>query len=243
MDRRSVGRRKLTVAEKAVGRARAKEELRQRRLLAFEFEAWESGCQFVAGVDEAGMAPLAGPVCAGAAIIPIDFRLTGLKDSKAISNEAHRDELAMEVKRTAIAWAVGWASPREIDSLNIYQAGLLAMRRAVEALTVVPDFILIDARDVPGLPAPHKSIIRGDALSLAIAAGAILAKTHRDAAMRALDVEHPGYGFAAHKGYPTQQHKAALDALGVLDAHRRSFAPVRAVIFRQSPLDFEGTSP
>lgn len=203
---------------------------RLRHMLKFEQDLWDEGYTRIAGVDEAGMAPLAGPVCAGAAILPQGYKLRGLDDSKKILDEAKREELARAIKHDALAWAVGWASVEEIDSLNIYHAGLLAMRRAVEGLALQPDYVLVDARTIPGITAPQRGIIRGDAQSLAIAAGAILAKTTRDALLNELDLKHPGYGFASHKGYPTPEHLAALDALGVLPFHRRSFMPVKLAL-------------
>jgi ribonuclease HII len=199
-------------------------------MLKFEQPLWEAGHVHVAGVDEAGMAPLAGPVCAGAAILRRGYKLVGLDDSKKILDQERREALAAAVKRDAVAWAVGWASVEEIDSLNIYHAGLLAMRRAVESLPVAPDYLLVDARKVPGVPQPQRGIIRGDAQSLSIAAGAILAKTTRDALMARLDREHPGYGFGGHKGYPTPEHLEALARLGACPHHRRSFAPVKRAL-------------
>lgn len=203
---------------------------RLRHMLKFETELWAAGHALIAGVDEAGMAPLAGPVCAGAAILPRGYKLKGLDDSKKILDEAKREALAEAIKRDAVCWAVGWAQVEEIDTLNIYHAGLLAMRRAVEGLARAPDFVLVDARKIPGIPQPQRGIIKGDAQSLSIAAGAILAKTTRDRLMNELDAQHPGYGFASHKGYPTPVHLAALDRLGVLPFHRRSFAPVRKAL-------------
>ncbi len=203
---------------------------RLRHMLKFETGLWAEGHRHVAGVDEAGMAPLAGPVCAGAAILPHGYKLKGLDDSKKILNEATRETLAEAIKRDALAWAVGWAEVPEIDTLNIYHAGLLAMRRAVEGLALKPDYVLVDARTIPGIEAPQRGIIKGDAQSLSIAAGAILAKTTRDRLMNELDRRHPGYGFASHKGYPTPVHLAAIERLGVLDFHRRSFAPVRRAL-------------
>lgn len=203
---------------------------RLRHMLKFETELWAAGHALIAGVDEAGMAPLAGPVCAGAAILPRGYKLKGLDDSKKILDEAKREALAEAIKRDAVCWAVGWAQVEEIDTLNIYHAGLLAMRRAVEGLARPPDFVLVDARKIPGIPQPQRGIIKGDAQSLSIAAGAILAKTTRDRLMNELDAQHPGYGFASHKGYPTPVHLAALDRLGVLPFHRRSFAPVRKAL-------------
>jgi len=203
---------------------------RLRHMLKFETELWAEGFVHIAGVDEAGMGPCAGPVCAGAAILPKGYKLKGLDDSKKILDEEKREELAEAVKRDAIAWAIGWAQVPEIDEINIYQAGLLAMRRAVEGLTQAPDYVLVDARKIPGLAQPQRGIIKGDAQSLSIAAGAILAKTTRDRLMNELDAKHPGYGFASHKGYPTPVHLEAMQRLGVLEFHRRSFAPVRKAL-------------
>lgn len=203
---------------------------RLRHMLKFETELWAEGYQHIAGVDEAGMAPLAGPVVAGAAILPRGYKLRGLDDSKKILDESRREELAFAIKRDALAWATGWASHEEIDTLNIYHAGLLAMRRAVEGLCVAPDYVLVDARKIPGIPGPQRGIIKGDAQSLSIAAGAILAKTTRDQHMNGLDAKHPGYGFKSHKGYPTPEHLEAIDRLGVLDFYRKTFAPVRKAL-------------
>ncbi len=203
---------------------------RLRKMLKFEAELWAQGHVYIAGVDEAGMGPCAGPVCAGAAILPRGYKLKGLDDSKKILDEARREALAATIKKDALAWSIGWAQVEEIDSINIYQAGLLSMRRAVQNLSQCPDFVLVDARTIPGIKCPQRGIIKGDAQSLSIAAGAILAKTTRDALMTELDKKHPGYGFASHKGYPTPEHLEAMDTLGVLDFHRRSFAPVRRAL-------------
>ncbi|WNZ64615.1 ribonuclease HII [Myxococcus sp. MxC21-1] len=203
---------------------------RMRKLLRFETELWEQGHTHIAGVDEAGMAPLAGPVVAAAAVLPKGFRLKGLDDSKKILDAEKRESLAEAIKRDAVAWAVGRAEVEEIDRINIYHAGLLAMRRAVEGLSVKPDHLLVDARTVPECSVPQKGIIKGDALSLSIAAASILAKTTRDRWMAELDDQYPGYGLAAHKGYPTPQHLQALREKGVLPIHRRSFAPVREAL-------------
>lgn len=224
------GARQLARALRSQQQANRAEGQRLRHMLKFETALWSEGYVHLAGVDEAGMAPLAGPVCAGAAILPQGYRLKGLDDSKKILDEGRREALAEAVKRDAVAWAVGWASVEEIDQLNIYHAGLLAMRRAVEGLRVPPDYVLVDARRIPGIAAPQRGIIKGDAQSLSIAAGAILAKTTRDRLLHELDRQHPGYGFAAHKGYPTPAHLEALARLGVLAVHRRSFAPVRRAL-------------
>lgn len=202
---------------------------RLRHLLRFETELWEKGVVHVAGVDEAGMAPLAGPVVAGACILPRDYRPIGIDDSKKL-DAAERARLAADIRRHAVCWGIGRAEVEEIDRLNIYQAGLLALRRAVEALSTCPDHLLIDARKLRELAIPQTSIIHGDALSLTIAAASILAKTTRDALMAELDLVHPGYGFARHKGYPTAEHFEALEKLGACPIHRRSFAPVRVAL-------------
>ncbi len=203
---------------------------RLRKLLRYETELWEQGVTHIAGVDEAGMAPLAGPVVAAAAVLPKGFRLKGLDDSKKILDADKREALAVVIKQEAVAWAVGRAEVEEIDRINIYHAGLLAMRRAVEGLSVKPDHLLVDARTVPECSIPQQGIIKGDALSLSIAAASILAKTTRDRWMAELDARYPGYGLAAHKGYPTPLHLQTLKEKGVLPIHRRSFAPVREAL-------------
>jgi ribonuclease HII len=199
-------------------------------LLRFEIELWSQGYGFVAGVDEAGMAPLAGPVVAGAVILPQNYKLRGLNDSKKILDPEKRDELAVQIKQDAICWSAGFAEVEEIDKINIYHAGLLAMQRAVQGLTSQPDFILVDARKIPNCQTPQRGIIRGDALSASIAAASIIAKTTRDAHMLQLDRMYSGYGLATHKGYPTPEHCRALQDLGALPIHRRSFARVRQAL-------------
>ncbi len=196
-------------------------------LLRFESELWEQGCNFIAGVDEAGVAPLAGPVVAAAVILPRQYKLPGLDDSKKIAGEARREALARQIKADALCWSVGQAEVEEIDSLNVYHADLLAMRRAVEGLSLRPDFVLVDARTIPHCPYPQRGIVHGDALSASIAAASLIAKTTRDAHMIELDRIYSGYGFASHKGYPTPAHLRQIRKLGVLPVHRRSFAPVR----------------
>jgi ribonuclease HII len=203
---------------------------RLHNLLRFEIDLWEQGFNFIAGVDEAGMAPLAGPVIAGAVILPRHYKLKRLNDSKQILDGAVRDELALQIKSDALFWAVGRAEVEEIDTLNIYHAGLLAMRRAVEGLTSRPDFILVDARRIPHVPTPQRGIIKGDTLSASIAAASIIAKTTRDAIMTRFDSIHPGYNFATHKGYPTPEHCRCLKELGATPIHRRSFARVREAL-------------
>jgi ribonuclease HII len=199
-------------------------------LLRFEIELWSQGYAMIGGVDEAGMAPLAGPVVAGAVILPQNYKLRGLNDSKKILDPEKRDELAVQIKQDAVCWSVGIAEVDEIDKINIYHAGLLAMQRAVQGLTSTPDFILVDARRIPNCQTPQRGIIRGDALSASIAAASIIAKTTRDALMIQLDQVYSGYGLATHKGYPTPEHCRTLKTLGALPIHRRSFARVREAL-------------
>lgn len=203
---------------------------RLHNLLRFEIDLWEQGFNLIAGVDEAGMAPLAGPVVAGAVILPKNYKLRKLNDSKQILDGAVRDELAQQIKTDAVVWAVGIAEVEDIDTINIYHAGLLAMRRAVEGLRQQPDFILVDARRIPHCATPQRGIIKGDTLSASIAAASIIAKTTRDAIMTEMDSVLPGYNFATHKGYPTPEHCRCLKELGATPIHRRSFARVREAL-------------
>ncbi len=187
----------------------------------------------MAGVDEAGRGPLAGPVMAAAVILDPDRPITGLADSKVLSVRK-RDHLATIIKGTALAWAVADASVEEIDSLNILQATMLAMRRALAMLEPAPGEALIDGNRVPGeLVCPARAVIGGDASIAAISAASILAKTTRDAVLIALAECYPGYGFAEHKGYGTPAHLAALVQRGPTPVHRRSFAPVRRLLERE----------
>lgn len=206
--------------------AQRAEGQRLRHLLKFENELWAQGYALIAGVDEAGVGPLAGPVVAGAVILPRGYKLRALDDSKKL-DETTRAGLAEQIKVDAVAWATGSAAVVEIDSLNIYHASLLAMQRAVAGLQTAPDFILVDARRIPNCATPQRGIVRGDQLSASIAAASIIAKTTRDELMIALDQQYPGYGLAAHKGYPTPHHRQALRRLGASPIHRRSFRPVR----------------
>jgi ribonuclease HII len=220
------------LAKRIRGRYRSNRSEGQRlhTLLRFEIDLWSQGYSLVAGVDEAGMAPLAGPVVAGAVILPQNYKLRGLNDSKKILDHEMREELAAQIKQDAVCWSYGFAEVEEIDRINIYHAGLLAMQRAVNGLTCLPDFVLVDARKIPQCPAPQRGIIRGDALSASIAAASIIAKTTRDAYMLEMDLLYQGYGFASHKGYPTPEHCRALKDLGAVPIHRRSFGRVREVL-------------
>ena len=179
-----------------------------------------------AGVDEVGRGPLAGPVVAAAVILDPARPVPGLADSKVLS-EARREALSELIMERAIAWSIGRAEIEEIDDINILQASLLAMRRAVLALSPTAEFALIDGNRCPQLPCPAQAIIKGDATVPAISAASILAKVSRDREMLAMEAIYPGYGFAAHKGYPTKAHLAALAERGITPIHRRSFGPVR----------------
>ncbi len=187
----------------------------------------------VAGVDEAGRGPLAGPVFAAAVILDPGRLPAGLDDSKRLCAAA-RARLEVEVMDQALAYAVAWASVEEIDALNILHASLLAMRRAVDALSPAPRTALIDGNHCPpGLPCPARTIVRGDSSVPAISAASILAKVGRDRCMVQLDGRYPGYGFSQHKGYPTRVHLEALMHLGPCPEHRRSFRPVREALWRR----------
>ncbi len=185
----------------------------------------------VCGVDEAGRGPWAGPVSAGAVILSADDIPEGIDDSKALTAE-RREGLAVEIKARAIAWGVGFASPEEIEELNILQATGLAMRRAIEAMSVQPKAALVDGNYRFNLPCEVETAVGGDGLSLSIAAASILAKTARDRIMIEMDARYPGYGFASHKGYNAPIHQAALKAMGPCAIHRRSWAPIRALLSR-----------
>jgi len=191
-------------------------------LLTRERELWASGLVRVAGVDEAGVGPLAGPVVAAAVIFPPGCGLPGVDDSKKLTPE-RRTTLAVSIRESALAFSVALVEPEEIDRINVYQATLAAMGRAVDGLSLRPQHVLVDARRIPGCDLPQEAIIKGDAHCHAIAAASILAKTTRDALMRRYDDEFPGYGFADHKGYPTEAHRDAIRRLGPCAIHRLSF--------------------
>ena len=197
--------------------------------LALEVLLIESSGGPVCGVDEAGRGPWAGPVSAGAVILNPDDLPAGIDDSKALT-PARREALEIEIKARALAWGVGFASVEEIEALNILHATGLAMRRAIEAMAIPPIAALVDGNYRFKLPCEVRTVVKGDSLSLSIAAASILAKTARDRLMVELDAEYPGYGFAGHKGYNAPVHSAALKALGPCPAHRRSWAPIRALL-------------
>ncbi|HUY11114.1 MAG TPA: ribonuclease HII [Candidatus Dormibacteraeota bacterium] len=192
---------------------------------ARERELREHGYYLIAGIDEAGRGPLAGPVVAACTILREALLLPGVDDSKRLS-PARRAALVPQIHAAAAAWGIGLASAQEIDTLNIYRATQLAMRRALAAAELNPDFILTDAMPLGGLPMPVEAIVRGDARCTAIAAASILAKEYRDELLVQFDAVEPKYGFRRHKGYPTAEHLAALRLHGPCSEHRRSFAPV-----------------
>jgi len=183
------------------------------------------GYALVAGVDEVGRGPLAGPVVAAAVILPAAWDDPGVDDSKRLS-AAMRQRLAPHIKATALAWSLGLVEPREIDRLNIHQSSLLAMRRAVEALGRRPDFLLVDGRFVLEMDLAQRAVVGGDASCPSVAAASILAKVHRDGLMDRWHQQWPAYNFAANKGYPTAEHRTALREHGPCPIHRKSFAPV-----------------
>jgi ribonuclease HII len=232
------GARELARRIRDIRRRNRSEGQRLRNLVRFETELWDQGLTLIAGVDEAGMAPLAGPVVAGAVILEKGYRLRGLDDSKKIVDEQRREELGQQIRSDAVCWSVGVATVEEIDTVNIYRAGLLAMRRALQGLARAPEYALVDARKIPDCTIPQRGIVHGDALSLTIAAASIVAKTTRDAMMIQFDALYPGYGFASHKGYPTPEHCRLLKVKGAVPIHRRSFARVRHALGLE-PLQLE----
>jgi ribonuclease HII len=196
----------------------------------FEEEARAQGFTLPAGVDEVGRGALCGPVVAGAVILGPAFDVQGLDDSKRLTRR-QRETLDLRIRRQSRAWAVGVASPDEIDRVNILRATHLAMRRAVEALALAPDCLLVDALTVPGLTLPQRSIVKGDARSVSIAAASVVAKVARDGMMRECDARHPGYGLARNMGYGSALHRAALRRLGPTAIHRRSFQGTERWLF------------
>jgi len=181
------------------------------------------------GVDEVGRGPLAGPVLAAAVVLDPADPIEGLADSKKLT-ERRREILAGQIRARALAWALGRSEPNEIDRINILQASLAAMARAVAALPVTPERVLVDGNAAPAVAYPVETIVGGDRLVDCISAASILAKVVRDAEMREMELKYPGFGFAGHKGYPTARHLEALRRLGVTPIHRRSFAPVRKML-------------
>lgn len=209
------------------------ETQRIEKLKYYEYGAYREGYQLVAGIDEVGRGPIAGPVVAAAVILPRNFFLPGVNDSKLLS-EKRRLQMVSEIKRGALAWSIVMISPRRIDQKNILQATKEAMCAAVIELTLRPDFLLIDAVNIPNLDIKQYPIIKGDTLSISIACASIIAKVERDCIMQTYDSIYPGYGFARHKGYATREHIIALDNLGLTPIHRGSFEPVKTMLGNQN---------
>ncbi|MBQ2454620.1 MAG: ribonuclease HII [Firmicutes bacterium] len=198
------------------------QKARLEEMLKYERELWASGCRYIAGVDEVGRGPLAGPVVTAAVILPEDFDLLGVDDSKKLTPKK-RDELFEKIKEAAVCWAIGRREPGRIDEINILNATKEAMLDAVNGLSVRPDHVLIDAVKLPSLDIPQTSIIHGDALSVSIAAASILAKVTRDREMEEMAKVWPGYSFEKNKGYGTKAHYEGLKALGPCPIHRKTF--------------------
>jgi ribonuclease HII len=203
-----------------------RERIRLDAMLHFERLLWKAGIQRIAGVDEVGLGPLAGPVVAAAVIFPPGSEIEGVDDSKALDDET-RTRLDSEIRAKASAFAIGVVQVDEIDRVNIYHAGIEAMRLAVSNLPMAPDHILVDSRTIPGFTQPQNSFDKGDGINFSIAAASIVAKVYRDGLMIELDKQHPGYGFASHKGYATPEHQRAIRELGPCPIHRRSFDYIR----------------
>jgi len=233
-DPRHGARRLYEVLKKRFERER-EERLRLDAMRHFEILLWKSGVRDIAGVDEVGMGPLAGPVVAAAVMFPPETEIAGVDDSKRLDPET-RSVLALEIRAKASGLGIGIATVEEIDRLNIYHAGLLAMRRAVEALPRPPQHVLVDARTVPGIDIPQNPFNKGDGINFTIASASIVAKTERDRMMESLDREFPGYGFASHKGYSTLEHREALQRLGPSTIHRMSFPVMSELRGEYSPL-------
>src|SRR5437762_12274676 len=216
------GVRQLYFALKKRYERQRDERVRLQAMRHFEQLLWKTGVQDIAGVDEVGMGPLAGPVVAAAVMFPPETDIARVDDYEKLDAPT-RAGLALEIRAKSSGVGVGIATVEEINSVNIYHAGLLAMRRAVEALPRRPQHVLVDARTVPGVDVPQNMFNKGDGINFSIAAASIIAKTERDRMMEALDREYPGYGFAAHKGYGTAEHRQALQQLGPSAIHRTSF--------------------
>jgi ribonuclease HII len=197
----------------------------QSSLSSLEESLARQGRRRVAGVDEAGRGPLAGPVVAAAVVLPLDWENPGVKDSKALSPR-RREELAPIIRESCLAWGIGACDPREIDRLNIHHASLLAMRRAVENLGLQPDYLLVDGRFTVDIEIEQQAVVKGDARLRVVAAASILAKVERDGVMLQWHEKYPAYNFAANKGYPTAEHRRALERCGPCPIHRRNYRPV-----------------
>jgi ribonuclease HII len=205
-----------------------KERNRLDSMLHFERLLWKAGIQHIAGVDEVGVGPLAGPVVAAAVIFPPGVEIEGVDDSKALDEET-RKKLDYQIRQRASAIGIGLVEVVEIDQINIYHAGIRAMQIALERLAITPQHILVDSRTIPGFPQPQNSFDKGDGINFSIASASIVAKVYRDRLMTDLDAQYPGYGFANHKGYATPEHQRAIRELGPCVIHRRSFDYIREI--------------
>jgi ribonuclease HII len=208
---------------------KTRQRTRRPQLWASERVAEEMGYRVVAGIDEVGLGPLAGPAVAAAVVLPLGARLPGLDDSKRLTAE-QRERLDRLIRRRALGFSIGEVSAREVDELGLTRARQMAMSGAVAGLPVPAEYLLVDAWDVPDLPLPQMCVVKGDATCASIMAASIVAKVHRDQLMVAYDSQFPGYGFAVHKGYATAAHRRALRELGPSPIHRMSWAPIRAVL-------------
>jgi ribonuclease HII len=224
-DPRTGARRLYRILSKRYGDQK-KERIRLDAMLHFERLLWKAGIQHIAGVDEVGMGPLAGPVVAAAVVFPPETEIEGVDDSKALDEET-RVRLDKEIREKASAFSIGLVEVDEIDRLNIYHAGIRAMQVAVSSLPITPQHILVDSRTIPGFTQPQNSFDKGDGINFSIASASIVAKVYRDRLMTELDERYPGYGFAGHKGYATPEHQRAIRELGPCPIHRRSFDYIR----------------
>src|ERR1051326_4291855 len=205
-----------------------KERNRLDAMLHFERLLWKAGIQHIAGVDEVGMGPLAGPVVAAAVVFPPGVEIERIDDSKALDEET-RNRLDREIRERACAVGIGRVEVDEIDRINIYHAGIRAMQLALQSLTIMPQHILVDSRTVPGFTQPQNSFDKGDGINFSIAAASIVAKVYRDQLMTDMDTQYSGYGFGNHKGYATPEHQNAIRELGPCPIHRRSFDYIREI--------------
>jgi ribonuclease HII len=236
-DRRRGVRQVYEILKKRQARDR-REQRRLDAMLNFERVLWRSGVHFIAGVDEVGMGPLAGPVVAAAVVFSPDAIVDGIDDSKRLDVET-RERLADGIRRVALGVGIGEASVEEIDRLNVYHAGLLAMRRAVEALPIAAQHVLVDARTIPGISVPQNPFTKGDGINYSIAAASIVAKVYRDRLMGELDKQYPEYGLARHKGYSTPEHQAAIRRYGPCALHRMSYPFIKELRGQYSPKFYE----
>jgi ribonuclease HII len=228
------GVRQIYVALKKRHDQERRERARLDGMLNFERVLWRTGVQYVAGVDEVGVGPLAGPVVAAAVMFAPGSVVPGVDDSKRLDPET-RAAVAERIRGHALGIGIGQASVEEIDSVNIYHAGLLAMQRAVGALPLAPQHVLVDARTIPGIGMPQNPFTKGDGMNFSIAAASIIAKTHRDALMIELDCRYPEYGFARHKGYSTPEHQSAIRRYGPCPLHRMSYPFIQELRGQYSP--------